>query len=154
MAKQTRRQFHQTLGATALLAGLRAEAAPLKSRFFTLERYQMKSGDQPARLHEYLSTGLVPAMAKVHDGPVIVLDAMVAAHLPSVILIRGFASMTQPQEVADKLGKDEKHNQAFAKWETGNDSTVEKWSTTLLAAAPYMPDIVSDPQRKTPRIFE
>jgi hypothetical protein len=154
MAKTTRRQFHQTLGAAALLGGLRAEAAPMKSHFYTLERYQMKNGDQPARLHEYLSTGLLPAAAKLHDGPVIVLDALVAAHMPSVVLIRGYSTMTQPQEIADKLGKDEKHMAAFHKWESGNDSTAERWSTSLLASTPYMTDIVADKDRKTPRIFE
>ncbi len=126
----------------------------MKSRFFTLERYQMKSGDQPPRLHEYLSTGLLPAIAKHHDGPVIVLDALIAAHMPSVILIRGYSTITEPRELADKCWKDEKHVAAFTKWEAGLDSKVERWSTSLLSAAPYMTDIVVDKDRKTSRIFE
>lgn len=126
----------------------------MKSRFFTLERFLMKNGDQPARLHEYLSTGLVPAMAKLHDGPVVVLDALVAAHMPSVVLLRGYSSITQPQEIADKYWKDEKHLAAFQKWESGNDSTAERWSTSLLVSAPYMTDIAIDKERKTPRLFE
>jgi len=93
-------------------------------------------------------------MAKHHDGPVIVLDALVAAHMPSVVLIRGYASMTQPQEVADKCWKDEKHVAAFHKWESVNDGTVERWTSSLLSATPYMNDIVVDKDRKTPRVFE
>ncbi len=126
----------------------------MKAKFFTLERFLMRNGDQPARLHEYLSTGLLPAIAKVHDGPVIVMDALIAAHMPAVVLLRGYSSMTEPQEIATRISKDDKHNAAFAKWESGNDSPAERWTTSLLAATPFMTEIVADKDRKTSRIFE
>src|ERR1022692_823438 len=79
-----RRQFLGGLPALmpAGLAAIPAEAP--RPRFYVLEQYFLEQGTQPARIHEFFSKALLPAMDRIHKGPKIFLEAVMTPHLPQV----------------------------------------------------------------------
>jgi hypothetical protein len=150
-----RRSFVETMGGIGMLAASGAAAAAEKTkRVFLLEQFFLRNGTQPARLHEYLSKGSIPAVGRVHSGPIIVLEALVAAHMPQVALIEGFDSVAQMFSLRQQLAGDKNLNAALEAWERGEEQPYEHCSTSLLEATDYCPEVKADPQRKTPRIFE
>ena len=118
--------------------GLSAAGAPKKSGFWSLENYYLKQGAQMARLHEYLQQGALPAMKTVHSGPIIVMEAMVAQHMPQVAVAAGFESYQQWKDVRAKAP----------------EQPFEHMPVTLLESAPYSPEVANVQRNRKPRVFE
>jgi hypothetical protein len=131
----------------------RAADSDRRTRFYKIEAFQMKQGTQPARLAEFLRTAVVPRLAKVHNGPVIVLDAQIAPHTPQTLLIMGFSSFEDVWATPAKMMQDEAMTAAVAKLEKGLEPAFETQTTTLLEATAFSPEIVAE-KRDTPRLFE
>lgn len=136
-----RRAFVETLGGIGMVtASGAASAAGKPRRVFLLEQYYLKNGAQPARIHEYL--------AKDH-GAAIVLEALVASHMPQVAVIRSLDSIAQVPGLRDKDG-----TSALDAWERGEEQPYESCSISLLEATDYCPELKAGSERKTPRVFE
>lgn len=156
-AMMNRRFFLEAMGGMAMLTpGLAAQAAgERKTRFYLLETYHLKHGTQLGRLHDYLSQWALPAFEKLHNGPKIVLEALVAAHMPQVAVIFGFRSLAEMWDVRAKLNRDEELRKAFEAWQAGPEPPFELQNNVLLEATGYSPEIAAlDPPPSTPRIFE
>jgi hypothetical protein len=126
-----------------------------RTRIFLLEQFFLKQGTQLSRLHEYFSQAALPALGKIHTGPRIVLEALIAPHQPQVALILGFQSISEFWSVRAGLNQDKDLDKAFEAWQTGPEPPFENQTNTLMEAADYSPEIVPvDPPPKTPRIFE
>ncbi len=151
-----RRAFIGALGGVGMLAsGFPVEAAGEKKRIFALEHYYLKNGTQGARLHDYISKSALPAFGKVHAGPKIILDALIASHMPQVAVILGFQSIDEMITVRSKLLGDKELMQALDNWENNAEQPYEHFSVSLLEATDYCPEIQTDSEpRKTQRIFE
>lgn len=134
--------------------GLSAAGALKKPGFWSLENYYLKQGTQMARLHEFLQRGVLPSMKKVHAGPVIVMEAMVAQHMPQVALVMGYESMQQFKDVRTKAMSDPDSMEKLKLWESASEQPFEHMSMTLLDAAPYSPEVAIKQQQEKPRIFE
>ena len=138
-----------------MLTGGSAGAATEKTkRVFLLEHLFLKNGTQPSRLHDYLGKALIPALDKVHSGPKIVLEALVAPHMPQVTLILGFDSPAQLFQLGAKLHADKELMAQFEGWEKDPEQPYEHYSLDLLEATDYCPEVKAEPDRKTPRVFE
>jgi hypothetical protein len=137
-------------------AGQTASPAPAGSRrVFILERYHLKNGTQPARIHEYLGKTLLPAMKRAGVAPSIFLEAVMAPHMPQVAVITAYDSIEHAFNSRTKLTGDAEARKGFDVWESGSEQPYEHVSNTLLEATPYSPEIVIDREpRKAPRIFE
>jgi hypothetical protein len=137
--------------ASSSLAG----AAPEKRRVFVLEQYYFKNGTQPGRFDEYITKGALPALGKIHTGPKIFLTALAAAHMPQTAVIMGFQSVEELWDVREKITADAEAAKALESWENHPEQPYESFSTSLLEATPYCPELARDPEsRKAPRIFE
>jgi hypothetical protein len=146
-----RRNFVGTLAAADVL-GAETEK---RSRVFLLQQFYLKNGTQKARLDQYLSEGLLPAMAKLSQAPLLCLDGVVAGHLPQMSLISGYRSEEEMRSLREKLHADAAHRKAFEAWERGDEAPYENYSLALLAATDYSPDLTAlKPPPKAPRIFE
>ena len=143
-------------GLPALLpAGLAASPAESpRTRFYVLEQYFLEQGTQPARIHEFFSKALLPAMERVHKGPKIFLEAVMTPHLPQVAAIFGVESIEQTAAISKALFADREFVRAFDQWETGEAPYVSA-ASTLLEATDYSPEITA-PEKPpaAPRIFE
>jgi hypothetical protein len=150
-----RRTFMSTLGGTGLFAatGMTAAAAE-KRRVFVVENYHLKNGTQPARIHEYIEKAGLPGMRKWCAGPQVVLEALVAPHMPQVAVIMTFQSVDELWAVREKALADEELAAAVARWEDHAEPPYEQFSSTLLEAAPYCPEVKALEPRTTPRVFE
>jgi hypothetical protein len=152
-----RRSFVGTMGGLGMLrpGGLAQTNSEKKTRLYLLEMFSLKQGTQLARLHDYLSQAALPALGKIHTGPKIVLEALVAPHMPQVVLILGFQSSNEFWSVRGGLNQDQELDKAFGAWQAGPEPPFEHQNNALLEAADYSPEAVPlDPAPQTPRIFE
>lgn len=138
-----------------LAASAAGAAAPgRKTRFYALEQLFLRHGTQLARVHELWSQGLLPAMSRIHNGPKIFLEALVAPHMPQTAAIFGFESLEQMWSIHTRLQQDQALVKAFENAESGPESLVDHQSTTLLETTDYSPEIAPPAKPGAPRIFE
>jgi hypothetical protein len=143
-------------GLPALMPSAVAAAADeaARTRFYVVEQYFLEQGPQPARIHEFFSKALVPAMDRVHKGPKIFLEAVMAPHLPQVVAIFGLQSRDQVWSVSKALFADKDFSAAFDRWEAGEAPYVSA-AASLLEATEFSPEIaVPAKPPASPRIFE
>jgi hypothetical protein len=148
-----RRSFLQAVGAAGVAAGQPDSGAP-RTRFYTFESVLMKNGDQVARLHDFMSHAFLPAARRLHGGPIIFLEALVAPHLPQFASVMGFASAADALSLYSRLHQQEGYSAAVERWESGANPPYEQTASALLEAADYSPEIPAGEPAKQPRIFE
>lgn len=147
-----RRQFFESL--PALMPAAAAAEEKRKTRFYLLEQFYMENGSQPARLHEFFSKALAPALAKVHGGVQIYLEALVAPHMPQAAVILGLESFEQIYSLSKALFSNEAFVRAHEQWEAG-EPPLQSSQSILLEATDYSPEIVMPAKPPaTPRVFE
>ena len=149
-----RRRFLEGLPALLPSAVAASAAGTPKTRFYVMEQYYMEQGTQPARIHDFFSKALLPAMDRIHKGPKIFLEAVLAPHLPQVAAIFGLDSVEQVWSTSKALFADKDFSRAFDQWEAGEPPYVST-SASLLEAAEFSPEIaVPEKPPATPRYFE
>ena len=132
-----------------------AQPAEKRTKYYALESFYMRQGAQPARLHEYLRGSALPALRKAHTGPLIVLDSLIAPHMPQVMLILGFPSLDEWENLRRKLAEDQAYSQARAALDGDSEPPYDTQANVLVEATDYSPEIAPDAEpRKTSRIFE
>jgi hypothetical protein len=151
-----RRTFMGSLGSIGAFTSMGlAESAVEKRRLFVLEQYFLKNGTQPGRINDYVSKAALPALNRVHTGPKLVLESLIAPHMPQVAIILGFQSLEELMSVRSKLLTDKDLSKALEEWENNPEQPYEHFSTTLLEATEYCPEVAPDPTpREKSRIFE
>lgn len=140
------------------LAGL-AAARPLfpadptrRTQFYTIDAFQLKQGTQSARMNDWFQNFLLPKMAKLHPGPKIILESVIAPHNPQIVMITPFASFDQIWTTLSALNGADTW-QAWAKIEHGDEPPFESETLSIYQAGPYSTDIVAQKHDK-PRYFE
>ena len=124
-------------------------------QYFLLEHYYLRHGTQLARIHEFFEKGLLPAANKIHSGPKIFLEAVMASHLPQVSAIFGMKSLDEAANFRAALRQNDAFGSAFAAWESGPEPPYEHFSQILLKAADYSNDgLLQLPKARSPRYFE
>jgi hypothetical protein len=131
-----------------------SSAAGYRTRFYVMNQYFLKNGTQLPRLHDYLSKAILPVL-KDHPGPKIAMQALVAAHMPQVVTILGVESIEQYAHLRNRLLKDDAFGKAVDEWEKGPEAPTEHFTTWLLAATDYSPEIQAPAKPSaTGRVFE
>ncbi|GIU73794.1 MAG: hypothetical protein KatS3mg004_0881 [Bryobacteraceae bacterium] len=130
--------------------------APRGARYFVLQQYFLRNGGQPGRLHAFLEKGLLAACRRLKaPPPALVLEALVAPHMPQVACLTAYASLDQWLETRARLAADEGFRAALAALEQDAEPPYEDYSEVLLEAAPYTPPLPESlPAAPQPRIFE
>ena len=136
-----RRQF------TGALAGIAAAqtarpAAKEDAHWFLVETFQLRQGDQVARMHDVLKGWL----SKTPAGPKLVLEAVIAPHSPQLVAILGVANFEDIRTA----------HTAMTMAQTGlgmGEPPFDALNTTVLEATAYSPEIVIK-KSETPRYFE
>ena len=148
-----RRSFLQAIGAAGV-AGANPDAGSTRTRYYTIESLYMENGDQVSRAHDFMQHGFLAAAHKVNAGPVIVLEALVAPHIPQLAVITGHTSAADALSLHTRLQQQEGYTAAVDKWESGPRPAYSQMSSTLLEAAEYSPEIAPIETGKRPRVFE
>ena len=137
------------------MGALAAQPDKKKTRYYLMHNFYLRNGTQVERIHSFLRDTVLPATSKIHRGPVIVLEALVAPHMPQVTVIAGMESLEQYQNLRAALQASEAYNQGLDKWEKGPEPPTEHYSTQLLEATDYSPEIiVPEKPPAASRIFE
>jgi hypothetical protein len=144
-----RRTFVGALGGL----GLAAAATDKRTGFYFIEHFNLKSGSQLPRLNDFMSQALLPALNKIHSGPKIYLEALIAPSIPHFTVISGFSSLEEMWGVHAKLFGDETIRKGVETLEGGPDPAFESLDSSVVEAADYSPEIKPD-SSGTPRIFE
>jgi len=141
-------------GMPALLpAGLAAAAESPRTRFYIFDQYLLEQGSQTARIHDFFSKALLPAMDRIHKGPKLFLEALITPHMPQVATLIGIESPEQAWSIPKALFADKEFSRAFDQWEA--EPTAFTTSSSLLEATDYSPEIVTpEKPAATPRVFE
>lgn len=129
-------------------------AGERKTRFYVLEQYYLKNGPQVERLNEFAGKHLLPALSKVHSGPKLYLQALIAPHMPQFAAIYGFESLEDMWRVHRKMGEDKDLANVAAEYEASAEAPMEHVTASLLEAADYSPEIAPSAAGAAPRIFE
>ncbi len=145
-----RRNFVGALGGLSLAA---AATPDKRTGFYFIEHFSLKSGTELPRLHDFLSQALLPALNKVHSGPKIYLEALIAAQLPHLTAIYGYSSLEEIWNVHTRLFADETIGKAAEALESGPGPAFESLDSAVVEAADYSPEIKPD-ATTPPRIFE
>lgn len=104
-------------------------------------------------MHDWFSNALLPKLSKIHPGAAIVLEALIAPHVPQLLFVAGFSSLEEFASMNSKLTGDAELNAAYEKLERGPEPPFESQTITLLEAAAYSPEIITG-KREKPRLFE
>ena len=147
-----RRQFLS--GLPALIPAAAAPADPPRTSLYAFEQFYLEQGSQPTRIHDFFSKALLPAMDRIHKGPKIFLEAVMAPHLPTVGAIFGMQSADQVFMIGKALFAEKDFSRAFDQWETGEPPYISA-SASLFAATDFSPEIaVPEKPPASPRYFE
>jgi hypothetical protein len=132
-------------------------AAAVPPRYFLLESYLLKNGSQAQRLASYFQTARFGMAGRLQTvAPALVLEALVAAHMPQMLAVSAFGSLEEMTATKRKLREDAQAREALAAWETGDEAAYEELNETVLEAAEYCPPLpqAGSGLSKPPRVFE
>jgi NIPSNAP len=128
------------------------DASSRRTQFYTMDVFQLKQGTQSARIHDWIQNTLLAKMSKIHPGPKIVLESVIAPHNPQILFIVGFSAFEEIWTTLSGLSGPDVMA-AWDKIEHGSEPPYESEALSIYQAAPYSPEIV--PQKHDqPRYFE
>lgn len=139
-----RRNFLPALAGVAA-GGPLWPAPDRRTRFYVLETFQLRQGDQVARLNDSLKAWL-PSLPKDFAGPKLVLEAVIAPHTPQLLAVIGVAAFEDIRTTQATLT-------AALHTLGAGEPAFDILNTTVLEAAAYSPEISLE-KRDKPRYFE
>ncbi len=119
------------------------EPSKRQTGVLVVRNYFLKNGSQPARLHKFMQSALLPELQAVTSIPPIFLDAVIAPHVPQAMTIFGFESMEQWQAFEGTAAASNRYKTGLAEWERGDEPPYEEYSEKLLAPTAFCPPLVA-----------
>jgi NIPSNAP len=149
-----RRMFLGAMGGLGASALGRSATESGKMRFYVLEQMFLRNGSQLPRLHEFASGMLLPALNRLHSGPKLYLEALVAPHMPQFAALYGFESLDDIRRLHAKTADDAELMKQSDAFESGPEAPFESQTNTLIEAADYSPEMLAAEPNAAPRLFE
>jgi len=123
------------------------------AKLYTFEQYYLKNSSQGSRLHAWLEEAWLPAYTRLTGKrAALVLDAIVAGHLPQVAVVAEWDSYAQWRDSWASIRSDADMRAALDYWEDHREPPYEHFTQSLLEGTSYSP--VLKPGGEKPRIFE
>ena len=122
-------------------------------KLYTFEQYFLKNSSQGTRLRGWVEEAWLPAYTRLTGSrSVLVMDAMVAEHVPQVAVVAEWDSYAQWHESRSAMRADPDMRAALGYWEDHAEPPYEHFTQSLLEATPYSPLLKPDGEKS--RIFE
>lgn len=86
-------------------------------------------------VHAYLGGAVLPVLKRIHDGPKMFLDAIVAPHRPQILFLSAFSSFDEMLEVQGTLAAHPGIRQARASLESADVPIFDQVQSQVLIAA-------------------
>jgi len=123
------------------------------TKLYTFEQYFLKNSSQGSRLHGWLEEAWLPAYSRLTDKrAVLVMDAVVADHMPQVAVVAEWDSFEQWQDSRASMRDDADMRAALGYWEDHHEPPYEHFTQSLLESTSYSP--VLKPGGEKPHVFE
>lgn len=126
--------------------------------FLELKTWRLHNSneEQGARLAEYLSANLAPALQQTGAALIGAFSNLIGQDGPFYITLMQFPSLTVFQDSLAHLAMDEKHKQALAKLSGGSQFPFVRVESSLLRSFDGFPAAVlpDKDEKRPPRIFE
>jgi hypothetical protein len=115
----SRRAVLEFWGGSTSLIGLDAQYN--QEPLFVAEQFLLDNGQQLGRLHEYLESGLLPALRSAVGGRQLVLEAVVSAHQPQILFLQEFANLEAWRATGKQLASDSALLAKLRAWESSGE---------------------------------
>jgi hypothetical protein len=110
-----------------------AHAQPKKlTGVLSLESFRVTHPDQMPRLHAYLGGAVLPVLSRIHDGPKMFLDAIVAPHTPQALLLAAFSSFDEMLDIRGRIAAHPGIRQARADLESAQVPALDQVQSQVL----------------------
>lgn len=149
-----RRNFVQSFaGATLLSQTAGAQPSAAATGLYRLDYYSYRQGDQPTRLHQFLSSQ-VPLLTK-HTRAFGVFIAVMAPDVQTTLVISGYSGFDDMTAAVASVQADSAFQKAHEELESGTEPPFDSAQRVLLQAAPFSTEIVPLAEKpKDQRYFE
>lgn len=131
-----------------------ASAGPPAIIEFRYFRCRNTTDNQRARLTEWLSRSMAPAMARVGIGPVGLFSASIGMGTPFILRVLSHASMAAFEQAHERMMADEQYRKATEAFLTGPGRPYERMEVQLLRGFKGFPGIEIPPKKDGSRLFE
>jgi hypothetical protein len=112
-----------------------ANARPKKRMgVLSLESFRVTHPDQMPRLHAYLGGTVLPVLSRIHDGPKMFLDAIVAPHTPQTLFLAAFSSFDEMLDIRGRIAAHPGIRQARAGLESADVPILDQVQSQVLIA--------------------
>jgi len=154
-----RRELLAALSASALLAGSEGRAAGTPNTFLEIKtwRFHNSQENQPARINDYLSAGLGPALQRAGAKLAGAFANVIGPDGPYFLTVSEFASLAAMQDALRLVAADGDHHKELQKLNApGSGLPFVRVESSLLRSFDGMPAIsIADAgEKRPPRIFE
>jgi hypothetical protein len=123
------------------------------AKLYTFEQYFLKNSSQTGRLHGWLEEAWLPAYSRLTGKrAALVMDAMVAEHVPQVAVVAEWDSLAQWESCRASMRGDADMRAAMGYWEDHFEPPYEHFTQSLLEATPYSPGLKAGGEKG--RVFE
>ena len=148
-----RRKFVSAATAAGLAAA--APAGVANKALIELRRYQLRNGDQMARVSAYLKDGLLPAAKRAGLGPCGAFNAVIGEGSPFVLAMLSYPSLAGVEEGWTKIMADADHKKAYADMHSmEKEPSYARMENSLLRSFDSWPQVTTPSAGAAPHIFE
>ena len=139
-------------GALTPLAAVIDVRQQKKTQVLSLESFCVTHADQMPRLHAYLAGVLLPLLNQIHEGPKMLLDAIVAPHTPQALFLAAFSSFEEMLDIRGRITGHPGIRQARADLESAQ--VLDQVQSQLLIATPESVRLPAGSRRFESAVFE
>jgi hypothetical protein len=129
-----RRDFIETTVAAGSAGAFAAGAEPGAVKFIELRYYRMRNGSQVQRTTEFLQKHYAPAARRAGIEPVGFFSGVVAPESPSILVVKGYASLDAMGASLEKLAADKEFAAASAEYNAPAEPNFLRAESSLLRA--------------------
>lgn len=152
-----RRELLAALSASALI-GSEGRAAGASNTFLEVKTWRCHNSqeNQPARLNDYLSAGLAPALQRAGAKLAGAFSTVIGPDGPYFLTISEFASLAAMQDALRLVSADGDHHKELQKLSLGGGLPFVRVESSLLRSFDGMPAALlpDTAEKRPPRIFE
>jgi hypothetical protein len=116
------------------------EGETMNAAYYELQTYRLQSGAQVGRLLGWLEKRALPLLQKSGLGPVGIFTVDVGPHIPAVLVLIPYPSLSEPDTAKFRLGNEAGWDAALAELEVGGEPFY-RLDTALLRATPFSPPL-------------
>jgi hypothetical protein len=152
-----RRELLAALSVSALI-GSEGRAAGVPNTFLDVKTWRCHNSqeNQPARLNDYLSAGLGPALERAGAKLAGAFANVIGPDGPYFVTISEFSSLAAMQDALRLIASDGEHHKELQKFSADGGSPFVRIESSLLRSFDGMPSIALPDvsEKRPPRIFE